>query len=167
MQVRRPGTALVIILAAAGLFAQGTIGLLARRGISKPSTNRTDKTAQTIDRISAESKARDDYRKLKNALAEREIAKLEGTPSNDREIGLLQAKIAAAERAGLHPQAQVPHGAGFGGLGGLRVSEIPVGRGPGEMMAGKPDAERAAHRRLKTEHSRSSSDESGVAGRGV
>jgi hypothetical protein len=57
MQVRRPGTALVIILAAAGLFAQATIGLLARRPISKPSTNRTDKTAQTIDRISAESKA--------------------------------------------------------------------------------------------------------------
>jgi hypothetical protein len=108
MQVRRLATALLMISAAAVLFAQATVRLLAQKAISKPSTDRTEKTAQTIDRMYAESKAEDDYRKLKNALAEREIAKLEGRPSNDRAVALLEAKVAAEKRADLDPQAEAP-----------------------------------------------------------
>ena len=109
MQVRRSATALLIISAAAGLCVQAAVGLLRQKALKRPSTHSTAKVAQT-NKPNAEMEARrDDYRKLKQALAERDEAKLEGIPSDDREIGLFQAKI-AAEFAGLHPEAAVPSG---------------------------------------------------------
>ena len=100
MRISRPATAVLIISAAVGLLAQN-----AQR---KPGAVPAPTAARTMDRSHPRLNAGNDIRKLKKALAERDLAKLEGIPSSDRDVSLLLAKIAAAERPGLHAEAEVP-----------------------------------------------------------
>lgn len=60
-----------------------------------------------MDLLNSEFHARNNYLKLKNTQLERDIAKAESRPPNERAVQLAEAKVEADRKAGLHPEIEV------------------------------------------------------------